>query len=202
MTSSSLALLLSDAQGPNLIRMARALMGLLFACAVGLAAAWAGQDDPRLGGLFDRLKVAKSVTEAEPIEAEIWHLWSQSDVEEVNLLMGLGVTAMSRQDYRTALSLFDQMVGIAPGFSEGWNKRATVYYLMGDFEHSLADVDRTLSLERHFGALSGMGLIYLAQEENEKALRAFERALAVDPNMPGPLHYVEELRRRLEGEPI
>lgn len=187
----------------TLIPMARALIGLLFAFVVGFAVASAGQEDPRLGGLFDRLKVANSVAEAEPIEAEIWNLWTQSDVEEVNLLMGLGVTAMSRRDYRTALSLFDQMVGIAPSFSEGWNKRATVYYLMGDFEHSLADVDRTLALEpRHFGALSGMGLIYMAQGEPEKALHAFERALAVNPNMPGPLHYTEELRRKLEGEPI
>ena len=187
----------------TLIPMARALIGLLFAFVVGFAVASAGQEDPRLGGLFDRLKVANSVAEAEPIEAEIWHLWSQSDVEEVNLLMGLGVTAMSRRDYRTALSLFDQMVGIAPSFSEGWNKRATIHYLMGDFEHSLADVDRTLALEpRHFGALSGLGMINAAEDKGEAAIEAWQKALEVNPNMSSAQKSIEEMKAKLAEDNI
>ena len=117
--------------------------------------------------------------------------------------MGLGVNAMARADYSTALDLFNKMVEVAPNFSEGWNKRATVYYLMGEYEQSRADVAKTLELEpRHFGALSGLGLIDLAEGQNDKALDAFRRALKVNPTMPGPQHWIEELKTKVEGEPI
>jgi len=177
---------------------------LLLAVLIALAGpASADQKDPRLAALFDRLKAAATLADSRPIEQEIWNIWSTADREEVNLLMQLGVTAMAREDYPTALQLFDKMVEIAPDFSEGWNKRATVLYLMGEFDRSHADVDRTLALEpRHFGALSGLGLIYMAQGQDEKALAAFQRALAINPNMPGPQHYVEELKKKIQGEPI
>lgn len=167
------------------------------------APAAADQRDPRLPALFDRLKAAESFETAQPIEAEIWTIWSQSEVDEVNLLMGLGVNAMARADYRTAIELFDKMIEVAPQFSEGWNKRATVLYLIGEYERSRADVAKTLELEpRHFGALSGLGLIYVAEGDDEKALDAFRRALAVNPTMPGPQRWVEELKAKVEGQPI
>ncbi|HXE52015.1 MAG TPA: tetratricopeptide repeat protein [Tepidisphaeraceae bacterium] len=163
----------------------------------------ADQKDPRLPALFDQLKAAESVETAQPVEQQIWTIWSQSESDDVNLLMGLGVNAMARADYSTALDLFNKMVEVAPNFSEGWNKRATVYYLMGEYEQSRADVAKTLELEpRHFGALSGLGLIYLAEGQNDKALDAFRRALKVNPTMPGPQHWVEELKTKVEGEPI
>ena len=167
------------------------------------APAGADQRDPRLSGLFEKLKAAESVETAQPIESEIWTIWAQSDNDDVNLLMGLGVNAMARADYRTALELFDKMIEAAPGFSEGWNKRATVYYLIGDYERSRADVAKTLELEpRHFGALSGLGLIFLAEGDDERALDAFRRALAVNPTMSGPQRWVEELKGKVEGQPI
>jgi tetratricopeptide (TPR) repeat protein len=163
----------------------------------------ADQKDPRLPALFDQLKAAETVETAQPVEQQIWTIWSQSESDDVNLLMGLGVNAMARADYSTALDLFNKMVEVAPNFSEGWNKRATVYYLMGEYEQSRADVAKTLELEpRHFGALSGLGLIYLAEGQNDKALDAFRRALKVNPTMPGPQHWVEELKTKVEGEPI
>lgn len=167
------------------------------------APAKADQRDPRLSELFDQLKAAESAESAQPIEAEIWTIWAQSESDEVNLLMGLGINAMARADNRTALELFDKMIEVAPDFSEGWNKRATVLYLIGEYERSRTDVDKTLELEpRHFGALSGLGLIYLAEGEQEKALDAFRRALAVNPTMPGPQRWVEELKSSVEGQPI
>lgn len=167
------------------------------------APAEADQRDPRLPELFDQLKAAASAETAQPIEAEIWTIWAQSESDEVNLLMGLGINAMARADNRTALELFDKMIEVAPEFSEGWNKRATVLYLIGEYERSRTDVDKTLELEpRHFGALSGLGLIYLAEGEQEKALDAFRRALAVNPTMPGPQRWVEELKSSVEGQPI
>ncbi|HEX6102744.1 MAG TPA: tetratricopeptide repeat protein [Alphaproteobacteria bacterium] len=167
------------------------------------ASAEADQRDPRLPALFERLKAAETLEAAQPIEAEIWTIWAQSENDDVNLLMGIGVNAMAREDYATALELFDKMVEVAPEFAEGWNKRATVLYLMGEIERSRADVEKVLELEpRHFGALSGLGLLYMAEGEAEKALEAFRRALAVNPTMPGPQQWVEELKERVEGQPI
>jgi tetratricopeptide (TPR) repeat protein len=161
------------------------------------------QRDPRLPGLFEQLKAAETLEAAQPIEAEIWTIWAQSENDDVNLLMGIAVNAMAREDYATALELFDKMIEVAPEFAEGWNKRATVLYLMGEIERSRADVEKVLELEpRHFGALSGLGLLYMAEGEAEKALDAFRRALAVNPTMPGPQQWVEELKTRIEGQPI
>ena len=174
-----------------------------FLVAALAASAEADQRDPRLPGLFDQLKSAASLEAAQPIEAEIWTIWTESDNDDVNLLMGIAVNALAREDYPTALELLDKMVEAAPDFAEGWNKRATVLYLMGEIERSHADVEKVLELEpRHFGALSGLGLLYIAQGEEEKALDAFRRALAVNPTMPGPQQWVDELRTRVEGQPI
>jgi tetratricopeptide (TPR) repeat protein len=184
-----------------------AMRHLLAACALlallASAAAEADQRDPRLPALFSKLKAAENVEAALPIEAEIWTIWAESTNDDVNLLMGLGVNAMEREGYGTALELFDKMVEVAPDFAEGWNKRATVLYLIGELDRSHADVEKVLELEpRHFGALSGLGLLYMAQGEAEKALAAFRRALAVNPSMPGPQRWVEELKQTVEGQPI
>ena len=114
-----------------------------------------------------------------------------------------GVAAMSRRDYRRALSRFEQMVAIAPDFAEGWNKRATVHYLMGNYSASLGDIVRTLELEpRHFGALSGRGLVYVALEDEQRALEAFEQALAIHPNLVSAAVNAEALRKSLREKQI
>src|SRR3546814_18294378 len=116
-----------------------------------------------------RLLEAPVPGEAQQIEGEIWHIWMQSDDGAINGLMRDGVAALSRRDYSHALAKFDQMVVIAPGFAEGWNKRATVHYLLGNYGESLADIAETLALEpRHFGALSGRGLVYLRLRSEER----------------------------------
>ena len=164
--------------------MRRILIALILLASV-TATAGADQRDARLPALFDKLKSAESLEAAQPVEAEIWTIWAQSEDDDVNLLMGLGVNAMAREDYGTALELFDKMVEVAPDFAEGWNKRATVLYLVGEFERSHADVETVLKLEpRHFGALSGLGLLYIAEGDGQKALDAFRPALAVNLIQP------------------
>ncbi len=122
------------------------------------AGARADQRDPRLDALFAELQKATGTLQGRTITEQIWAIWITSDNPEVNRLMGEGVEAMSSQDYKTALADFTKMIGIAPDFAEGWNKRATVLWLLGDFQGSMADVDKTLALEpRHFGALWGLG---------------------------------------------
>jgi tetratricopeptide (TPR) repeat protein len=164
--------------------------------------ACADQDDPRLDGLFERLRHTPDPAEARALEQRIWGLWLETDDAAVNRLMQQGVLALQGQHYATALQTFDRMVEQAPQFAEGWNKRATVHYLMGNWRASVRDIQQTLALEpRHFGALFGLGLIYDALEEPEAALRSFEATLALNPHSASTRQMIEQLRRQLRGSP-
>ena len=182
-------------------KAARRLLSFLLASYLAMLLAWplaADQKDERLNGLFKDLKEAKSSDEARPLEGEIWGIWLEVDDHAVKSLMQVGLEAMERRNLRSALRAFDQAVTLAPDFAEGWNKRATVHYFLGNFEESLADIDKTLSLEpRHFGALAGRGLVYGALEELPKALRSFEEALEVHPHLRGAKLNAEYLRQEL-----
>ena len=157
---------------------------------VGLVAALAQpalarQDDPRLDDLFKALQSTTSVEFAERIEREIWDIWTTSGDDDLDALMGRGIRAMSTQDYEVALVAFNAIIEQAPDFAEGWNKRATLYWLMGDYDASVADIDETLALEpRHFGALSGLAMIRVSQERPSDALDALDTLLHWHPNSP------------------
>jgi len=163
----------------------------------------ADQNDGRLENLFVRLLEAPGPGEAQRVEGRIWTIWLQSDDGAVQALMRDGLQAMQSGDYPRALSKFDQMVLIAPNFAEGWNKRATVHYLMGNYAKSLADIAKTLELEpRHFGALSGRGLVYVELEDERRALKAFEAALAIHPNLTSAAINAAQLRKILRDRQI
>ena len=162
----------------------------------------ADQDDPRLDGLFQRLQHTPNPTEAQVLEQQIWQVWLESDDAAINRLMQQGVFALSAQDYATALQTFTRMTDQAPKFAEGWNKRATVYYLMGNWGASVRDIQRTLVLEpRHFGALFGLGLIYEELDQPEAALRSFEATLVLNPHSESTRQMIEQLRQQLRGSP-
>ena len=164
--------------------------------------AWADQTDRRLDGLFERLRVTSSEAEADAAQQQIWQIWIESDDMLANRLMQQGIQAMVTRQHALALEYFDRLVERAPGFAEGWNKRATVYYLMENYEASVLDIERTLELEpRHFGALSGLGMIYDAIGEPAAALRSFEAAVAINPHLDGTRQRIEALRRELAGSP-
>ena len=176
------------------------LMSLAWAALLLPGPAIADQNDRRLDGLFERLHAAPGAGDAKAIEQQIWQIWLESDDATVDRLMQQGIAAMHLRQLDLALDRFDRMVERAPAFAEGWNKRATVYYLMGDFEASVVDIERTLGLEpRHFGALSGLGLIYDAIDQPRAALRSFEAALRLNPHLESIRGRVEELRRVLGG---
>ena len=176
------------------------LAGCLVAGSIRPAAT--DQQDPRLDGLFARLQETRSPAEARVVEQQIWRLWLESEDAAIDRLMALGMAAMHEQDYVAALRVFDRMVEKAPDFAEGWNKRATIHYLMGDRRASVVDIQRTLELEpRHFGALFGLGLIYDALEQPEAALRSYEATLEVNPHSQSTLLRIRELRRQLLGRP-
>jgi tetratricopeptide (TPR) repeat protein len=165
--------------------------------------ALAAQDDPRLDALFGRLAVTDDPREAALCETVIWQIWHQSGDPRIDALMVQGIGAMEARALDRAEKFFTEMVERKPDFAEGWNKRATVRYLARNFNGSIADIDKTLALEpRHFGALSGLGLVYLAMGDEPKALEAFKRALAVHPHLPGTADKIEELEEKLKGRRI
>jgi tetratricopeptide (TPR) repeat protein len=178
------------------------LTGFLMLIAL-TASAGAGQDDPRLTPLFERLKATLPDDEARAVERQIWDIWTTHRDPEIQDLMRGGIVALAENDASTALDAFSEVIRRDKDFAEGWNKRATVEYVTGTYTASIADVERTLALEpRHFGALSGLGLIYLAMDRKREALKAFRQALAVDPNLSGLKERVEALEKELEGQPI
>jgi tetratricopeptide (TPR) repeat protein len=184
----------------------RRAFSIAFAIVVVLATAnvvRADQKDPRLDALFAELQKATGTLQGRTLTQQIWAIWITSDNPEVNRLMEEGTDAMAVQDYKTALADFTRMVTIAPDFAEGWNKRATVLWLLGDYEGSMADVDKTLALEpRHFGALWGLGTMDAALDREEEAITAFERALAVNPHLEGVSEQIEALKQRIKDKQI
>ncbi len=160
--------------------------------------ALAGQEDPRLDGLFAQLQQVNGHAQAASIEAEIWQIWIAADNSEVENLMAMGVGAMRSGRLGAALFAFDAVVDMAPEFAEGWNKRATLYWMMGEFEESVADIDKTLALEpRHFGALSGLAMIREAQGRIDEAIDALRKAIAVHPHMVNGKQRLRSLDEKL-----
>jgi tetratricopeptide (TPR) repeat protein len=179
-----------------------ALAALMMLIGAPLLTAMADQRDGRLDELFARLRSTSSAREAVLLEQRIWDIWSEAGDPRIDLLLQEGVVAMSAARFQQALERFDRMVEQAPEFAEGWNKRATLHYLMGNFPASVLDIQRTLVLEpRHFGALSGLGLIYDAVDQPAAALRSFEAAVAINPHLPTIEQRIQELRRQLAGRP-
>ena len=174
----------------------------LLALTARTSAAAADQADPRLVDLFAQLRAADAEAAA-AIEAQIWHIWLQSGRSDVDTLITQGVAQMNSGEYDAALGSFDQAVAAAPDYAEGWNKRATVLFLLKRYADSVRDIDRVLALEpRHFGALSGLGLCDTALHDDVAALRAFERSAAIDPSQPGVLANIAALKRQMARERI
>ena len=187
---------------PGKIILKTICAALLLALVSGRMAG-AGQDDPQLNDLFAELKSSATMAEAAGVEVQIWRLWSLSNDAAVDRMLAGGTAAMNHGGYDAALSSFNSVIELRPDFAEGWNKRATLYYLMGDYDRSIADVERTLDLEpRHFGALSGLGLIYTRLKDNAGALEAYERALLVNPHLGQAKAEIKRLKRKVKGEEI
>jgi len=156
-----------------------------------------------LDALLKELRSADDEKAASVIEEAVWQLWLHSGSDTVDLLMSRVIAAMKDENYSLALDLLDHIVEIKPGYAEAWNRRATVFFELHDFNRSLQDVQRTLSLEpRHFGALAGLGMILEELGQDEKALKAFRRALAIHPFLPAVRKEEKKLSEKIEGRGI
>lgn len=169
------------------------------------------KDLPRLGGdktrnldfLFGALKAAPDETSAKHVEARIWAIWSATPSDTAALLMARARLAMEGQKLDVALKLLDTVVKLRPDYIEGWNRRATVYYLKNDYVHSLEDIRQVLVREpRHFGALAGLGMIMQEYGDEKHALEAFRQALAVNPRLEKIPDLVKSLTEKVEGRDI
>jgi tetratricopeptide (TPR) repeat protein len=157
----------------------------------------------RLDELFAKLKRERSEGEAERISRQIWDQWNVSGSATIDLMMGWARDAMDAKKFDIALDFLDQVVTMEPDFAEGWNRRATLHFMREDYAKSMADIERTLELEpRHFGALSGMGMIFKMLENKKLALKAYEHVLDVYPMNRGAQTEVATLTDELEGEGI
>jgi tetratricopeptide (TPR) repeat protein len=178
------------------------VVGLAWFVALG-SVAHARQDDERLDPLFEKLQTAEDFAVAHHLMGSIWKIWYQSGSETIDLLIANGDKAMTAHRYEKALELFDAAINLDPKFAEAWNRRATLNYAMGRFDDSVHDIQETLALEpRHFGALSGLGLIYDALDKPEGALKAYEKAISVNPHLPHAARRIEILKKQVEGSPI
>lgn len=133
-------------------------------------------------------------------EQGLWLLWSRSGDSQLDQLMARGVEAMQAGRHAEAIELFSRVIRRNAAFAEGWNKRATVYFLAGEYQKSIADCDEVLKRNpHHFGALSGLGEIYLALERPTQALVWFRRALQVNPNLLGVELRIKQIEGRIGG---
>ena len=131
-------------------------------------------------------------------EAAIWAIWSRSGDAAADRLFERGVEQMREGHLKMAVDTFSRVIIMRPGFTEAWNKRATVYFLLGEDELSLKDCDEVLKRNpQHFGVLAGYGQIYLRKGELQRALDHFEQALAINPNMAGVQASIDALREAL-----
>ncbi len=159
-------------------------------------------DPKRLDDLFSQLQTATD-DEAGAITQNIWIEWSKSGSASMDLLLKRGHDAMAAGDTQTAIDHLTALIDHAPDFPEGYNARATAYFQIGQYGLSLADIAKTLALNpRHFGALSGLGMIFEQLNEPDKALEVYREALKLNPHMKNVQDSVKRLDAKLGGQEL
>ena len=153
-------------------------ISLLFASKIALA----DQNDPRLNNLFKKLNETENQDEIRDLISDIWNIWYEVDDPKVIEYFEKGIQAMNLRNYPLAIRFFNNLIEEDPNFAEGWNKRATVHFMMGNFDQSMQDIIKTLELEpRHFGALDGMSLIFIHQGQFQQAIDVYDKMLEIFP---------------------
>lgn len=179
-----------------MLKLLRVLL-LGIGLALPVVSSQADQYDTRLDSLFSQLQSTTDLELAAKLTAEIWRIWTLSEAS-VSVLMNQAGHEVAARRYTRALELLDQIVVLAPEFAEAWNRRATVYYLLGRYRESVADIQSTLVLEpRHFGALAGLGLLYIEIQDYPAALAAFNQAIEINPHLPSVRQHILALQQRL-----
>jgi len=167
------------------------------------AAKTAAERAAQLDTLFAKLQTAKSDEDADLIVADIWAMWNLSGSEQIDEIMQRAQSLMHMGALGMALEVLDDVVRTAPDYAEGWNRRATVLFFIGQYDRSWKDCEEVLRREpRHFGALAGMGMIALTQGRHSASLEAFRRALKVNPFMKERRELIPALERKVGGREL
>lgn len=156
-----------------------------------------------LDKLFNQLIETNNTNNAEQLEKKIWSVWSEHpNNNRLTEKLEFGTELMQYGDYYYALKVFNNIIVTDPRWSEAWNKRATVFFLMNEFNNSLDDIDKVLSIEpRHFGALSGQARIFIKLQKYEKAIKSIERALEFYPSFKSR-ELIPEIERLIKEDSI
>ena len=168
-----------------------------------LTNAFANDRDIRLNQLFNELKVNKAKVAA-IVEQEIWSLWSTHPTDEkLTARLEEGSMFIRNQQPKRAREIFTEVIKLDENWAEAWNKRATVLYLMGKYELSQSDINKVLQIEkRHFGALTGQGLVQIALKNYEKAIDSYIEAHKIHPYMKSPMIMIQKLQKELKKQAI
>ena len=172
---------------------------LIFLTSVSLA----NEREDKLNQLFIDLKTLNSDSIVE-IEKQIWSLWStHPSNQELTEILAQGSELVLAQKYIEAVEIFTKVIELDPTWAEAWNKRATVLYLLKDYESSQKDIDKVLKLEqRHFGALAGQGLVNIKLKNYEKAIKSYQQALEINPTMKSPEIMIKQIEALIKEELI
>jgi len=167
------------------------------------APSFSDQTDSRLESLFTTLKTSENGLELQATEVRIWAIWFDSGRKDIDSLMEQAGVAVQSSQLAEAEEIYSRVIEMAPKFSEGWNRRATVRYYRNDYISSLVDIRQTLALEpRHFGAIWGLGMILGRERDFSGAITAFERLLEIKPGSLDAKPRIELLKQELANSSV
>ena len=163
----------------------------------------ASDRDNNLNKLFDELKVGNFIISQE-VEQKIWNIWSTHPTDQnLTKILGEGSKHVRNQELVQAFDIFTKVIELDPTWAEAWNKRATVLYLLGDYNGSQKDIDEVLKLEkRHFGALAGEGLVNIELKNYEKAIKSYQKAQKIYPSMKSPNIMIKKIKELIKQQSI
>ena len=163
----------------------------------------ANEREVKLNSLFEKLKI-NNLDLAYPIEQEIWSIWStHPSNKKLTLRLEEGSEFVRNNQLDKAIQIFTEVIKLDPTWSEAWNKRATVLYMIGDYKSSQEDINKVLSLEkRHFGALAGQGLVNIQLKNYEKAIESYEKAQEIYPSMESPKIMIKRIQEIINQQLI
>jgi tetratricopeptide (TPR) repeat protein len=199
-----LALSLNQIVLSDMIKIFVCILLCMFVVTSRTPTAYADQNDPRLDQLFADLLTPLSTTAVQKIESQIWEYWlSFPNDQTIENTMAAAILMMERGQLKSAENIFGRIIEREPQFAEAWNKRATVRFLAGNHYGSAKDIAQVLQLEpRHFGALSGLGMIHMYNNDWQNALKTYELAFSIHPYLTNVETIINDLKTRLKGRAL
>ena len=181
----------------------RKFIFLFFFIILNFSQLTANERNIELNNLFEKLKDDNPVLTFK-VEQEIWKIWSTHPKDKnLTQMLSEGSDLVNNNKLNDAVRVFTKVIKLDPDWAEAWNKRATVLYLLGEFQKSQNDIDKVLKLEkRHFGALAGQGLVNIQLKNYEKAIMSYEKAQKIYPSMKSPKIMIKEIQKLIKKQSI